>query len=41
MRKITYDYTPPIFTFLFAMKTHRKELVYGNDILGGEIFFTA
>lgn len=43
MKKLTCDYTPPVFTFLFVQQINRKELdlVYGYDTLGGEVSFTS
>lgn len=41
MKRITFDYTPPVFNFLFSQSIKRKDFAYGKAILGGAISFTA
>lgn len=41
MKKITFNHTPPVFNFLFVIKTNRKDSAYENNILGGDASFTA
>jgi len=41
MKIITFDYTPPVFLFLFSKMKIRKEQRYGNNTLGGGLSFTS
>ncbi len=41
MKKLAFIYTPPFKSFLFVQKTIKKEVVYGNNTLGGELSFTS
>jgi hypothetical protein len=43
MKKLNFDYTPPVNTLLFIQQRSRRklDLVYGYDTLGGEVPFTS
>ncbi len=41
MKKITFDYTPPVFNFLFSHLRKRKDFEYERNTLGGAISFTS
>lgn len=41
MKKIVFEHTPPVLTFLFLHLRKRKDIEYGKNTLGGAISFTA
>ena len=41
MKKLTWTYTPPFYTFLFERLINRKECNYAYNKLGGEVHFAS